>query len=120
MEKTTEKNTNVTSEQAAAPAAAPVTVDFPYTFEKEVMITGYEAREIADRNNPDAPPSIWHAVSLSDGKGFMLKDISADKNCDPAKIQVFQKYKVYFEIAQRPNKNGNLAITLKIVGYKKI
>ena len=106
--------------ETATTNKVPAFVEPQHTFWKDVMVTAYEAREIIDRNNPDAPPSVWHAVSVADGKGFQLKDISADKSCAPENLKTLEKYRVYFDIQQRPNKNGNLAISLKIVGYNKI
>ena len=98
----------------------PAFVAPPHTFEKEVMVTAYEAREIPNRDNPLEPPAIWHAVSVSDGGKFQMRDISADKTCAPEQLKPFEKYVMYFDLQQKPNKNGNLSLGLKIVGYRKV
>ena len=95
--------------------------DAPYTFYKDCMVTNYVKNEIVDRNDPSLPPSYWYAVSVADGRGFDLKDVSASKDCSPWELQTLKMYRVYFTLSQQPNKNGSgLRNVVKIVDFEEI
>ena len=93
----------------------------PFTFSKDCMVTNFVKNEITDRDNPAAEPSYWYAVSVADGHGFSLKDVSASKNCRPWELATLKMYRVYFTVDQQPNKSGNgLRYVVKIVDYERI
>lgn len=105
-----EKEEKKVAENQEVKASAMVRVDF----EKELVVTGYEVDEIKT-DNPAVPVAYWHKLSFSDGKGFYLERVTADKSCMPNLVKVFTRYKVGFQVIQTINKGKPPVIALRVV-----
>lgn len=92
-----------------------------YTFCKEcVLMNVPKKNDITDRITKEVTGS-WFTVSLSDGSGFQLMDVTINKEAEPEKLAAFQRVKAYFVVKQKPNKNGNgFLFDVRIVKVDKV